>query len=390
MKILYLDWGSYCQSEQIEAFKKLGHSVVMFPFDKHTNRVNKELDESLTDSINIENPDFVFSFNYFIQVSNTCNKLDVKYVSWVFDSPYVQLYSKSVINPCNYIFVFDKNFYYEFNSNKINTVYYLPLASDPIKLSTHNNFDLFKRTTAYNHTDIAFVGSLYTEDHQFFCRMTNISDYTKGYLEAIMTSQMNVYGENFIEQLLTPQLLDDMCNSLHLYPDPDGVETMQYLYAQYVINRRITGIERTRLLNLIGTKHKYDLYTIDKKIKFPNCINHGKADPSTVAPYIYKTAKINLNITLRSITSGIPLRAFEIMGSGGFLLSNYQRDFSDCYVENQDYVYFDSPDDMMNKIEYYLSHEKERLEIARNGYEKTLHKHTFAHRIKQIIEIVSN
>lgn len=390
MRILYMDWGSFGRDEQIDAFKSLGNTVILFPFDSHTRRVNEELDTSLSEAIMFNSPDFVFSFNYFPQISNTCQTNNTKYVSWIYDSPYVQLYSKSVINPCNYIFVFDKDIFHEFNSNNINTVYYLPLAADPIRLSKYNNFDFFKKTTAYNKTDIAFVGSLYTEDNQFFDRMTNISDYSKGYLKAIMNAQMNIYGENFIEKLITNELLDDMYNSLHLSPDPDGVETMEYLYSQYVINRKITGLERTSLLKLIGTRYKYDLYTIDPKLSFPNCTNHGKADPIEIAPYVYKTAKINLNITLRSITSGIPLRVFEIIGSGGFLLSNYQNDFSDCYVADEDYVYFDSPDDMMNKIEYYLSHEKERKEIARNGYEKTLVQHTFVHRAETMMKTISS
>lgn len=384
-----MDWNSFGKNEIIDAFKSAGHSVILFPFDHHTNRIDDELNCQLSNAISERNPDFVFSFNYFPQVSNTCNNFGIRYVSWIYDSPYVQLYSKSIINPCNFVFVFDKDIVQEFSQNGISTVYYLPLAADPERLSKFENFDYFKKTSACNRANIAFVGSLYTEDNQFFDRMKDITEYSKGYLEAIMNVQMNIYGENIIEDLITPGLLDEMYNSLHLSPDPDGVETLKYLYSQYVINRKITGIERTRLLNLIGSKYKYDLYTIDEKIKLPNCINHGKADPLSAAPYVYKSAKINLNITLRSITSGIPLRAFEIMGSGGFLLSNYQRDFSDCYVENQDYVCFESPDDMMSKIEYYLIHEKERTEIAKNGYEKTLKKHTFLHRVNEIINIIS-
>ena len=44
-------------------------------------------------------------------------------------------------------------------------------------------------------------------------------------------------------------------------------------------------------------------------------------------PLVFQNSKINLNITLRSIKNGIPLRAIDIMGAGGFLLTNYQNDF---------------------------------------------------------------
>ena len=104
-----------------------------------------------------------------------------------------------------------------------------------------------------------------------------------------------------------------------------------------------------------------------------------------MAPYVFKHAKINLNISLRSIKSGIPLRAFDIMGAGGFLLTNYQADFADCYEPGEDFVYFESKDDLLNKIEYYLTHEDERTAIARNGFEKTTAYHTYKHRIDEIL-----
>ena len=38
---------------------------------------------------------------------------------------------------------------------------------------------------------------------------------------------------------------------------------------------------------------------------------------------MFANSKVNLNITLRNIKTGIPLRALDIMGAGGFLLTNY-------------------------------------------------------------------
>ena len=84
---------------------------------------------------------------------------------------------------------------------------------------------------------------------------------------------------------------------------------------------------------------------------------------------------------MRSIKSGIPLRAFDIMGSQGFLLSNFQEDFLEYFTPDEDFVYYTDREDLMKQVEYYLSHEKERLEICRNGYEKILLSHTYENRI---------
>ena len=105
-------------------------------------------------------------------------------------------------------------------------------------------------------------------------------------------------------------------------------------------------------------------------------------------PKIFKCSKINLNMTLRSIKSGIPQRAFDIMGCGGFLLSNYQPELAEYFIPGEDLVLYDSVDDLIQKIDYYLSHEEERLQIAKNGYEKVKRYHTYDTRLTEILNTV--
>ena len=50
-----------------------------------------------------------------------------------------------------------------------------------------------------------------------------------------------------------------------------------------------------------------------------------------------------------------------------------------------DYVSYGSKEDMLDKIEYYLSHEKERSEIAYNGYMRVIENHTYAKRIQEMV-----
>ena len=42
----------------------------------------------------------------------------------------------------------------------------------------------------------------------------------------------------------------------------------------------------------------------------------------------------------------------------------------------------------MEKIRYYLEHEEEREEIARNGYQKAKEKYSLELRVKQILQTV--
>ena len=388
MKILMMEWNSFGNEDIITAFKELGHTVKTMPFSNKELHQDEKIENEIVNTIRDFSPDFVFSFNYFPIVSLACKKADMKYVSWVYDNPFVMLYSYTVIYPGNYIFIFDKELYMEFHKSGIKTIYYMPLAANTDRLhamETSKNLDIFKKSKWMNQAEIAFIGSLYTEKHQFYQRLDGISLYTRGYLEGIMAAQKNVYGYNFIQEILTPEIIEDMGKILPMEPDPRSVATKEYLFAQYVINRQITAMERTELLTAIGKNYNFDLYTPDETLTLPGCINHGKVDYYDMAPYVFKHAKINLNITLRSIKSGIPLRAFDVVGAGGFLLTNYQTDFMDCYVPGEDFVYYESKEDLLSKIDYYLKHEDERISIARNGFERTAANHTYKHRIEEML-----
>ncbi len=361
-----------------EAFIAEGHTVVSFAYANKDSRIDPDTEKSLTAVLHTEVPDAVFSFNFFPVISGVCKRENVRYISWIYDSPYVMLYNYQVINPCNEVYVFDKETYLEFHNNGIGTVRYMPMAAATDRL------DKICQGLAPKY-DVSFVGSLYTEEHNFFDRMKGLSDYTKGYLEALMDAQMKVQGYNFIRQSLS-SILDDLYKALPMEPNPDGVETKEYLYSEYVINRKITGLERQKLLTAIGEAGiNLDLFTHDKNFALKGIENRGVVGYSDDMPKVFAQSRINLNISLRSIHSGIPLRCFDIMGAGGFLLSNYQADFLDDFIPGEDFDYYESEEDLIDKIYYYLSHEDERLQIAQNGHDKVAAAHTFRHRIREML-----
>lgn len=385
MKIGMLTWESFGKEDMEAAFTELGHSVMQCPFSDDSEADDPKAVHKLEENIRKISPDVLFSFNYFPVAAIACKNMGLPYIAWVYDSPHVRMYHYSIIFPTNYVFVFDSAVYMEFHKEGISTVHYLPMAANTDRLCRMKNFEVFEKTNWKPKHQVAFVGSLYTEKHQFYQRMNHISDYTRGFLEGLMEAQKQVYGYNFIQELLNKEIIEDMRKSLPMQVRPGGVESIEYLFAQYVINRQITASERLELLTLAAGQFGLDLYTPDQTVKFPGCDNHGALDAYTYAPYVYKMSAINLNITLRSIHKGIPLRAFEIMGAGGFLLTNFQEDFLSFFTPGKDFVYYESKADFMDKISYYLKNEKERCQIAESGFQKVAAQHTYIHRAEEMI-----
>lgn len=383
-----MEWKSLGQTDIVEEFVRRGWTVDFYPFprEEENTRLNNELCEKIVRTIAGSNYDFVFSFNYFPVISIACNACKVKYVSWTFDSPFIQLFSNTVNYPYNYVFIFDRGTCRKLWDRGINTVYYLPMAAP---VSRYDSYKVTKQMQEIYATDISFIGSTYKEKkNRFYDRLGAISDGTKGYLEGLIQAQKNIYGDFILERLLTSEVMQDLVEHCPLVVNQDGFEKLEWVYANYFLARHITAIEREEVLQRLSAEHKVDLYTYEQTPFLPQVRNRGTAEVMKEAPMIYRCSKINLNISLKSILTGIPLRAFEIMGSGSFLISNFQEDFFEYFNQGEDFVCYTSYEDLLNKTEYYLSHEKERKEIADNGYRKVKENHTYSQRIDTIIEMI--
>ncbi len=389
MKILYLEWNSYCNEDMKECLQKEGHEVEICSFMEGIRVKKEEAEKILQPRLSKGNYDFVFSFNYIPLVSNICNEFEMPYVSWVYDSPYIHVYSYTVLNPCNYIFLFDYAVYRELHEAGIQTVYYLPLAVNPERTSRLNNTpDKQKKFGA----DISFVGSLYNEPkHRLYDKFAGVSPYAKGYLDAIIDAQKKVYGYYFLGELLEDSILEELQRVYPTDPNAPSVMKPRDIYADYVLARQVTALERQEILSLLGQRmpeRDIKLFSNNVQTNIAGVKVAGQVDYNKEMPYVFANSKINLNITLKSIKTGIPLRVFDIMGSKGFLLTNYQEELLQYFEPGVDFVYYENYEDLLCKAEYYLTHEEERLEIAENGYRKVCAEHSIMGRIREMVEVL--
>ena len=96
-----------------------------------------------------------------------------------------------------------------------------------------------------------------------------------------------------------------------------------------------------------------------------------------------------MNISLRSIHTGIPLRAFDIMGCGGFMITNFQEDFLQHFEPDEEVVFYSSYDELLEKVDYYLNHDEERKRIARNAQQKVEAEHTYLQRAQTMLSFAN-
>lgn len=199
MNILIYRYGSICEPDIITGFQSLGNQVSEITAEIY----NKNLSPSegvtlLKNELLTHSYDFVFSINFFPFISEVCNIFRIRYICWTVDSPVMELYSNSIQNSWNRIFMFDKAQYNEFSVKNPKGIFHLPLASNPARWESVISSATPSQIKRYSG-EVAFVGSLYTEKSPYR-RLKNAPDYLTGYLDGIMAAQQKYMVMIFLKK----------------------------------------------------------------------------------------------------------------------------------------------------------------------------------------------
>lgn len=388
MKILFYRYGSICEPDIIETFHELGYTV----YENDTEIYNKipglrKTVEEISSFIQLHPIDCIFSINFYPILSEICQIYHIRYISWTVFSPSLELYAFSIKNSYNRTFIFDRALYLDIQKLNPNNTFYLPLASNILSKERAIHAAHTASYTDYS-AKISFVGSLYTEKCPYDS-IGPLSDYTSGYLDAMMRAQESIYGYYFIEELLNDTLVSEIknaCPDFYSAPDNSFLSDKCWL-SQYYIGSKITSMERIHTMELLSRYFPTTIYTGSDTSFLPILINRGTAKTLTEMPVIFHDSQINLNTTSKAIRSGIPLRLWDIMASGGFVLSNFQSELPEYFECGIHLDIYASMEELLEKCNYYLSHEKQRKEIAVNALEEIKSKHTYAIRIDNMFSL---
>lgn len=396
MHILMYRWKAYNYRDIEQTFLLLGHTVDNIEQELGSYDVSPEFERVIEEKIRGTHYDMVFTVNYFPLISNVCERTGVNYVSWTCDNPLISMYHESVFHACNYIFTFDKTNYLEFRGMGVKHIWYLPLAVDTERMDALLGApeETGRRKAAQDpemqkyRGDVAFVGSLY-ERNSYDKIKSRLPEYLRGYFDAVMEAQLNISGANIVEPMLTTNILEQLQEYFQLEKSEGSFSDLGLIFQTTVLGFKIAEIERRRALIELSKHYRVNVYSnsdVSDLLRIQYC---GSVDYWSEMPKVFRMSKINLNFTIPNIKSGIPLRIWDVLGCGGFLLTNYQAEIPYYFKEGEDLVCFDGLEDLCEKVGYYLEHEEERKRIAWNGYRKVREKHSYIERIRTILDTVA-
>lgn len=383
MNVLFYRYNSLCESIYINALTSLGINVI----EERTEMTNKSVSgedsiQNVRRIIDSEKILFVMSINYYPHLSAICNIYHIPYVSIIVDSPVWELYTDTIKNPYNRIFIFDRALYLRHVNDNPDCIFHMPLCADIPHISSvlsNNDRNSFK-------CDVSFIGSLYTEKCPYN-QVNNLPDYMKGYFEGIIKSSMLLYGKSIIYDMLDDSMVSDFMKYTDVYRFPERAKSdYKAVVAYNYLAIKASEQERIKLLSSISNRFSLDIYTRSDTSMMPNAHNKGFASSLTEMPLIFANSKINLQITAKTIETGLSQRVFDVLASGGFLLMNYQEEIFDYFVPGEDLDFFGCEEELLEKIEFYLKNDDIRRAIATSGKLKSEKFHSPITRMNEIIK----
>lgn len=170
------------------------------------------------------------------------------------------------------------------------------------------------------------------------------------------------------------------------YPYPNRINMIYFL------------LENTNYhIQLVGSQWEKKLV---KSMRTPKLTIHSRWIPPMTAKHYYHNATINLNThrpynfkqnknTSGILNQSINNRTFDIASCEAFQLIEYKFDLPNHFIEGKEIVSFTSHGDLLKKVDYYMSHDHERKAISKGARENVINNHTFVHRLKAMINILS-
>ena len=389
-KILVYRWKAYNYIDVMSTFAKLGYEIDEISQPLMNYDVDEEFGEMLRDKIRSTVYDFVFSINYFGIISDICQEQGILYVAWSCDSPMISMHHESVYNSCNRIFVFDRSNCLEFETYGVENVYYLPLAVNVDRINALLSTADKVNSASFYENDISFVGSLY-ERNNYDEIYENLPEYLRGYFDGVIEAALQTGGNGLHEKMLTPDVLNELEGCFDFVQSSQrSFSNLELVFANNTLGFKIAREERIRNLIEISKRYKVGLYTGSDTDELIRVENRGPVDYWKEMPRVFANSKINLNMTIPNIKTGIPLRVWDIMGAGGFVLTNHQLELDMYFEDGKDLVTYSNNHDMLEKIKFYLKNDSLRNEIAARGTDKVRKYHTYDERIKYMLQILKD
>jgi spore maturation protein CgeB len=313
---------------------------------------------------------YKFSWKEYFESKNRYIVPFLKFQNKYIIGPRVDKINTDLLDECkkgayDYVFIYGCTHIYSKTLEKIK-------KNLGVKIFGYNNDDPFSEAYPkffWRH----FLNSINYYDHIFSYRYSNIKKYKSMSFEKVSLLR-SYYRKDYnfpVQKNLCQDYIQDVVFIGH-FEDDMRDEIFKFMIENGV-NLKIYGPEW-------------------KKSKYYNFfVNYQKCD---IVPLQYKDynlaingAKIALVFLSKLNNDTYTRRCFEIPATKTMMLSEFTNDLSSMFEEGVEAEYFRSKRELVDKINFYLKNDKERIKIGNNGNDRLLRsEHEAMDRCKQVLK----
>jgi len=339
--------------------------------------------------INSFKPDFVLTINGAGLdndglLSYLCAYLQLPMVLWYVDEPFiVPEWGRKFIPQTTVAFTFDRYYERRLKEWGINWVFTLPLGTNAERMLGYGNVD--EQDAGLSNT-VSFVGTLDYEKIKYLLK--NISQ-----LWTSMPLEMaDVLDSAICRYRLNPQI--DTEEIVRICGHKRGVE---FEFPNGIVKQMVLSfIDRESSFRLrheiVEALKPFDISVYGENFWrrvvgdefYKGTINYYSPEIAN----LYRSSKININISKYQLKTTVNQRVFDCPLCDGFLITDYKDDIEEYFDIDESIVVFQNPEDLKNKVAFYLDNERMARKIVEKGKETILSRHTYLHRLDEMTKTV--
>ena len=379
MKLLFCERNLFMQRDIEDALTRMGIDFRCVSYVFNDPNRDDFYASHLRHFLSEDTYDAVLSVNAVPVIADVCHDMGIPYLAWCYDACWEFSRTDIFYYPSTYIFHFDRRSCEDYKQCGYPNVFHMPLATNCHRL---DQLCASPEQAQSYQSSVCFLGSMYEKyitERPWFASQLAPEDLTclMGYLE----EQTARYVHHTLWDDITPKYIEAVSSRT-----PSGVQIYRIPLIA-TCSSIIAGRQRRKVLNELAERFPLTLYSSSIDNPVPKSIYKWRASYYSQMPYVFRYATINLNLTIPPIQTGLSLRVLDILGAGGFLLSNLQDELSEFFKVGTELDTYHTTEELNDKIYFYLSHPDIAGQLARNGHDAVKERFSFERQLTKIFQL---
>jgi len=376
-----LGMGGFVVKDVGEALRAEGHQT--FPFEVHRWSA-----EEIALALRRLRPQRLVMLNYSRVAAEVCEAERVPLVVWEIDPSTDR--TPEVVGAAQRVrfFTYRQKHVALYRAAGFPVVEHLPPGSN---VARRHPVELTEEQRAWFGSKVCFVGSsmagparkyrkLFLQLHASYDSVgLETFEQTEARLDEILALERVDYSVSRVIDLVEERFADFLAAARRSRTRDDPVKWVAEIAASEKRMHYVNALGRFGI-RVWGDREWDRVETMGGGARYLGTAGHG-----CELTLVYNGANIHVDINRSYQTDVVPIRVFDVLACGGFLIAEHSAELASLFAIGKELESYHTLDELEQKVEYYLAHPDEARAIAARGLEAVRTRHTVQHRVRTLL-----